>query len=45
MRQHMQGIGGKGFLASFGVHGMGDVERLGIKGPYMGEFEEIFAAS
>ncbi|MBQ3106550.1 MAG: hypothetical protein IJC51_03655 [Eggerthellaceae bacterium] len=34
----------RGFLASFGVRGMGDVERLGIKGPYIGEFEEIFAA-
>ena len=32
----------KSYLASFGVHGMGDVDALGIKGPYRRDFERLY---
>lgn len=32
----------RSYLESFGVSGMGDVDELGIKGPYRRDFERIF---
>ena len=32
----------RGFLGSFGVQGLQDVADLGIKGPYLRDFERIY---
>lgn len=32
----------RGYLASFNVRGMDDVDELGIKGPYRRDFERLY---
>lgn len=32
----------KSYLESFGVRGLEDVDKLGIKGPYRRDFERLF---
>ena len=32
----------KSYLESFGVHGLDDVDTLGIKGPYRRDFERLY---
>ena len=32
----------KSYLESFGVHGLEDVDALGIKGPYRRDFERLY---
>ena len=32
----------RAYLESFGVHGLDDVDELGIKGPYRRDFERLY---
>ena len=32
----------RSYLGSFGVHGLDDVDALGIKGPYRRDFERLY---